>query len=142
MLRPAGFFLVTHYEEYRDEGHSLGDPAIINDCGLKNRVLVTADQDMVYTYAMEIKKARIAVFVTTNNNEGPNKWGPRIIEAKNDIWRELRRRKKPFAARIGAEGRITQVRIYRGGKWKAITISKKAHKKQRKAKAVPNTSRL
>ena len=72
MLRGAGFCLVTHYEEYGDHGHSLADPVIIADCGLKQRVMLTGDKDLVYTYALEIRNARIAVFVTTDNNEGPS----------------------------------------------------------------------
>ena len=71
MLRPQGFIIVTHYEEYGDEGHNLGDPAIIHDCGIKNRILLTGDKDLVHTYAHEIRASRIAVFVTTDNKEGP-----------------------------------------------------------------------
>ena len=125
MLRPHGFIIVTHYEEYGDEGHNLGDPAIIQDCGLKNRVLLTGDQDLVHTYAREIRAAKIAVFVTTDNREGPAKWGPRIIAAKTDICRELARRKKPFTAMISKEGRVTLVRLYESGEWKTIAIGKK-----------------
>ncbi len=125
LLRPSGFCIVTHYEEYGDEGHKIGDPVLIQDCGLKNRVLLTGDQDLIHTYAREIKDAKIAVFVTTDNQEGPSKWGPRIIAAKSEIWRELARRKKPFTAVISKEGRITQVRLYESGTWKTISIGKK-----------------
>lgn len=131
ILRSADFLLVTHFEEYGDEGHNLGDPAIIADCGLKSRVLITGDQDMLYAHALEIKKAGIAVFVTTSNNEGPDWWGPRIIQAKGDILRELKRRKKPFTARISAEGRVTQVRIYKKRRWKTIAIAKSGHRKKK-----------
>lgn len=125
MLREAGFVIFTHYDEYGEEGHKIADPVIIQDCGLKNRVLLTGDQDLVYTWALEIREARIAVFVTTDNNEGPNKWGPRIIAARQDIWRELARRDKPFTARISREGRVTQVRVFEKGSWKSIQIAKK-----------------
>lgn len=125
MLRPSGFLIVTHFEEYGDAGHMLGDPVIIRDCGLKNRVLLTGDQDLIHTYAAEIKAAEIAVFVTSDNQEGPSKWGPRIIGAKDEIFRELLRRKKPFTAKISKEGRITQVRIYERRRWKLILIGKK-----------------
>lgn len=135
MLRQAAFVVATHYEEYGDEGHKIADPVIIRDCGLKNRVLLTGDQDLVHTYAVEVREAGIAVFVTTDNNEGPDKWGPRIIAARSDIWRELSRRTKPFTARISREGKITQVRIYEKGRWKAIAVGQKrpAHEnRQRK----------
>ena len=125
MLRSQDFQIVTLYEEYGDAESKIADPAIIADCGLKNRVLLTGDQNLVYTWAKEIVEAGIAVFVTTDNNEGPKKWGPRIIAAQRDILRELRRRGKPFTARISTEGRITQVRIHDGKEWKAITIGKK-----------------
>jgi hypothetical protein len=141
MLRLNGFSVVTHYEEYGDEGHKIGDPIIICDCGLKNRILLTGDQDLVYTYATEIKDSKIAVFVTTDNNEGPDKWGPRIIAARLGIWRELLRREKPFAARISTNGRVTQVRTYDRRGWKTITIGSKnpPHINKQKKKAVGNS---
>jgi hypothetical protein len=125
MLRPSGFAVLTHFEEYGNEGHRIGDPAIIQDCGIKNRVLLTGDQDLIHTYAREIREAKIAVFVTTDNNEGPDKWAPRIIAAKPDIWRELRRRKKPFTATISKQGRITQVRLYENGAWRTTVIGRR-----------------
>ena len=125
MLRSAGFLIVTLHDEYEDAESKIADPVMIAGCGLKGRVLLTADQDLVFTWAREIVDARIAVFVTTNNNEGPKKWGPRIINAKGQMLRELRRREKPFTAKISAEGRITQVRIYDGTQWKPITIGTK-----------------
>jgi hypothetical protein len=142
MLRPNGFVVVTHYEEYGDEGHKIGDPVIIQDCGLKNRVLLTGDQDLIHTYAREIRDARIAVFVTTDNNEGPAKWGPRIIAAKPDIWRELGRRKKPFTAVISREGCITQVRLYESGAWKTVTVGKRnpPHINRQKQKSSPTST--
>lgn len=49
---------------------------------------------------------------------------PRIIAARDDIWRELRRRQKPFTAWISTEGRMTQVSIHDGTQWKSISIAK------------------
>lgn len=125
LLRAAGFIIVTLFEEYGEEESKIADPVFICDCGFKERVLLSADQDLVYTYAKEIAESKIAVFVVTSNDEGPKLWGPRIIKAKSDIQRELRRREKPFTARISTEGRITQVRIYEHSQWKSITIGKK-----------------
>ena len=87
---------MTIYEEFGEAESKISDPTIISDCGLKGRVLLTGDQDLVYTWAKEIKDAEIAVFVVTNNNAGPAKWGPRIVRAKREIVRELRRRHKPL----------------------------------------------
>jgi len=125
MLRSAGFLLVTIYEEFGDAEAKIADPAFILDCGYKGRVVLTGDQDMVYTWAKEIVEAKIAVFVTTDNNEGPDKWGPRIIAAKEGIMRELRRRQKPFTASISKDGCVTLVRIHDGTKWKTIPIRRK-----------------
>lgn len=125
MLRRAGFQLVTIYEEYGEAESKIADPVFILDCGFKNRVVLTGDQDLVYTWAKEIIDAGIAVFVTTDNNEGPKQWGPRIISAKADMMRELHRRQKPFTANISRNGSVTLVRLYDGAQWKTITIKQK-----------------
>lgn len=125
MLRFAGFLIVTLHDEYGDDESKIADPVMIRDCGLKGRTLLTGDQDLLSTWFREIVDAHIAVFVTTNNNEAPKQWGPRIAKAKEDILRELKRRNKPFAARISANGRITQVKIPHGNHWKTITIGEK-----------------
>ena len=125
MLRASGFFIVTLYDEYGEAESRIADPVMICDCGFKGRVLLTADQDLVFTWAKEIADAKIAVFITTNNNEGPKQWGPRIVSAKSQILRELKRLNKPFAARISPEGRINQVRIYSGKEWRTISVPKK-----------------
>jgi len=125
MLRQNEFIVITLFEEFGEAESKIADPAIIADCGFKNRVLLTGDQDLVYTWSKEIVQAEVAVFVTTDNNEGPKQWGPRIIAARSGILKELGRRKKPFTARISREGRVTQVRVYDGGKWKQFTIGKK-----------------
>ena len=125
MLRDAGFVLRTTFDEYGEADSRIADPVIIASCGLLNRVLLTGDQDLIRTWNKEIIQAEIAVFVTTDNREGPNQWAPRIIAAKDGILRELRRRKKPFTANISKDGHITQVRVYDGTKWKTISIRKK-----------------
>ncbi len=125
MLRDASFLLVTIYEEFGGAESRIADPVLIYDCGLKNRVLLTGDQDLVYTWAKEIVEAKIAVFVTTDNNEGPKQWGPRIISAMSDMLHELSRRRKPSTARISREGCVTQVREYQDGQWKTFAIKKK-----------------
>lgn len=125
MLRSAGFLIVTVYEEFGEADGRIADPTLILDCGYKGRVMLTGDQAMVYTWAKEILEAQIAVFVTTDNNEGPDKWGPRIIAAKDGMMRELRRRRKPFTASISRDGCVTLVRIHDGTEWKSIPIRRK-----------------
>jgi hypothetical protein len=104
---------------------------------------LTADRDMISTWAKEIAEAQMAVFVVTNNNEGPKQWGPRIIASKRHILRELNRRTKPFTATISSEGRVCQIRIYDGETWKTIAIMKKnpPHKNKYKDKTdLPKSS--
>lgn len=125
MLRSAKFQIVTLFDEYGEAESRIADPVMIADCGFKNRVLLTGDRDLVHTWAKEIVDASIAVFVTTDNSEGPQQWGPRIIAAKEGILRELRRRYKPFTATISREGSISQVRLYEGSRWRGIEIKKK-----------------
>jgi hypothetical protein len=125
ILRAAGFLIRTLYDEYGDAESKIADPAMINDCGLKGRVLLTADMDLISTWTKEIVEARIAVFVTTNNNEGPKQWGPRIIAARKFMMRELQRRERPFAAKISTDGRISQVKLFEHGQWITIQIPKK-----------------
>jgi hypothetical protein len=125
MLRDAGFILRTTFEEYGEADYLIADHVIIAGCGLLNRVLLTGDQDLPRSWNNEIIQAKIAVFVTTDNQEGPNQWAPRIIAARGDILRELARRQKPFTANIAKEGRISLVRQHDGTEWKAITIRKK-----------------
>ena len=121
--------MVTLYDEYGDSESRIADPVIIYDCGFKNRVLLTGDQDLAYTWAKEIIEAQIAVFITTDNNEGPKQWGPRIVLAKDEIIRELRRRTKPFVARISKDGCLTMVRVFDGSEWKTIHIQKKKRRR-------------
>lgn len=122
MLRAADFTLITHTQVYKDR-QDVKDPEIITDCGKAKTVLLTADSDLEFSYAAEINRAKIAIFVLSNNNDGPEKWGPRIINARQDMERELRRRRKSFAAQINAEGRVSRVRIYYRKKTKEIHIS-------------------
>jgi len=125
MLRDEGFIIRTTFDEYGEAESRIADPVIIASCGLLNRVLLTGDQDLVRSWNPQIIQAGIAVFVTTDNREGPKQWGPRIIAAKEDIMRELQRRTKPFTASIAKEGRVSVVRVYDGTEWQTIHIRKK-----------------
>jgi hypothetical protein len=142
MLRLAGFQIVTLFDEFGEAESKIADPVMIADCGFKGRVLLTGDQDLVFTWAKEIADANIAVFVTTNNEDGPKDWGPRIISAKRGILRELQRRRTPFTARISTEGIVTSVRLYTGIHWKAISIARKNPPHENKYKGNPNGERF
>jgi hypothetical protein len=99
-LRDAGFLIRTMFDEFGEAESKIIDPVMIQHCGLMNRSLLTGDQDLLRTWNKEIIQAQIAVFVTTDNREGPNQWVPRIIAAKKGIFLELSRRQKPFTASI------------------------------------------
>jgi hypothetical protein len=124
-LRAAGFIIRTSFEEYGEADSKISDSVIILSCGLLNRVLLTGDRDLVRTWNREIIQAGIAVFVTTDNQEGPSHWAPRIISAKSGMLLELRRRKKPFTATISKDGCVNQVRLWDGTNWQTITIRKR-----------------
>ncbi len=124
-LRDAGFVVRTLYDEFGEAESRIADPVVIQHCALMNRVLLTGDQDLIRTWNKEIIQGQIAVFITTDNREGPDQWAPRIITAKEDILLELSRRTKPFTANIAKEGRISTVRVHDGKEWRTIQIRKK-----------------
>jgi hypothetical protein len=74
--------------------------------------LCTADSDFETLYGVEIYAAKVAVFILSNN-KGPDFWGPRINKIKEDIFLELRRRKKPFVGFINDTPRVWRIRLYR-----------------------------
>lgn len=118
------------------ERQDVSDPEVIAHCGKSHMVLISADYDFEAMYAKEIRAAKIAVFVVSNNHEGPDKWGPRIVSAKDEIFDQLKRRKKPFVGFIGESGRVTKVRLYRRDKIKEIPIAKyTGPQRQRKDKS-------
>jgi hypothetical protein len=125
ILRDAGFLIRTTFDEFGEAESRIADPVIIANCGLLGRVLLTGDQDLIRSWNKEIIQAGIAVFVTTDNHEGPAQWTSRIITAKQAIMLELGRRQKPFTACIAKEGRISSVRVYDGTEWKTTTIRKR-----------------
>jgi predicted nuclease of predicted toxin-antitoxin system len=124
LLRPAGFKVFSHQSRYGAQGQNISDVEVIAGCGREHRVLLSADSDFEYMYGAEIKAAKIAAFVLSNNHEGPSKWGPRIIQAKDQVLLELKRRKKPFVGHINEYGRVTKIRLYRRNKTKEIKIGR------------------
>jgi len=124
ILRAAGFKLETHLERYGSARDTEPDPNIALECGKQKNVLITADPDFEYTYGKEVLQAKIAVFFLTNNHDGSEAWGARILNAHADMTRELGRRRKPFVAHIITEGRVNLVRLYYKKKIKTIHIRK------------------
>jgi len=124
ILRAAGFNVISHLERYGSQRDTEPDPSIAIECGKQKNVLITADPDFETLYAKEVRESKIAVFYLTNNHEGAEIWGARVLAAHSDMQRELGRRRKPFVAHITTEGRVNLVRLYYKKKVKTIHIRK------------------
>ncbi|PYV75009.1 MAG: hypothetical protein DMG96_18565 [Acidobacteria bacterium] len=131
ILRAAGFIVVSHLERYGTQRDREPDPSIALECGRQKNVLITADPDFEHTYGKEVREARIAVFYLTNNHDGAEVWGARILTAHSEMRRELGRRRKPFVAHITTEGRINKIRLYYKRKIKTIKLGKKKKQSSR-----------
>jgi hypothetical protein len=128
ILRAAGFKVITHQERYGTQRNDEPDPSIALECGRQKNILITADPDFEHTYGAEVRDAKIAVFLLSNNHDGANVWGARILNSRSEIYAELGRRRKPFVAHITTEGRVNKVKLYYKKKIKVINVSKKTRK--------------
>jgi hypothetical protein len=127
ILRLANFDVIAHQEHYGPEAQKISDPEVISECGRLKYPLLTADGNMPFTFASEIRNAKIAVFLLSNNHEGPEVWGPRVISAKLDMEREWYGRAKPYTAHINREGRVSYVMRYYRKKVKKTSLQKRDH---------------
>ena len=127
-MRAAAFTVITHQERYGTQRGSEPDPEIALECGRQKNVLIAADPDFEHLYAAEVRQAKIAVFYLTNNHDGPEKWGARILSAKDEIMEQLGIRRKPFVAHITVEGHINQVKLLYRKKIKTIKLRRKKEK--------------
>ena len=127
ILRSAGFDLITHQEHFGKDAQTISDPGVIAECRKIRRVLLTADGHLPFTYAAEIRRAKIAVILLSNNHEGPDVWAPRIVAARLDIEREVQSRAKPFAANVNKEGRVSYVMMYYRKKIKKKNFARTNH---------------
>lgn len=119
LLRAAGYRVITHFERY-GEVDGIEDPQIIADCGIHKSVLLTGDSDLETTWAAEIEQAKIAVVILTNNSDGADKWGERLIRGRTAIVEKLRSYRRPCALRFGRDCKVVKVHLY--GKRRATTI--------------------
>ena len=126
MLRPS-LDVITHQEHFGAAAQTIPDPEVIDECRKLKRALLTADSELPFTYAAELRKAKIAVFVLSNNHDGPAAWGPRILSAALDMERELAVTAKPFCAHVNTEGRISYVLRYYRKKTKLTNVNKSRH---------------
>jgi hypothetical protein len=127
ILRRANFAVLAHQEHYGPGAQRVSDPEVISECGKLKHPLLTADGNLPFTFATEITNAKIAVFLLSNNHEGPEVWGPRVISAKLDMEREWYGRAKPYTAHINREGRVSYVMRYYRKKVKKTSVKKGDH---------------
>lgn len=113
-LRAAGYELLTYVEEFgRVMNQRISDPQIIEMCGKRKQILITADRKMEYTYAPEIRAARIGVVLLLTNNDGAESWQRRLIAAQDAIREQVAKRRKPYLMRVAIDGSLTIVKLYR-----------------------------
>ena len=99
------------------------DPQIIADCKTHNTILLTADSDLETTWAAEMTQAKIRAVILANNKDGAVIWGARIVQGKQAILTQIRKRQKPIAIRLNCQAKVTHVRVYRKtGSWVIITV--------------------
>ncbi len=82
------------------------DPEIIELCGRQDWRLITSDKNMPTTWIREIKTAQIGIFLLSNQNDGSDVWGRRIIACDDQITHEAINRERPFVARISDGGKL------------------------------------
>jgi hypothetical protein len=121
ILRNADINIVTHRERYGKKP-GIQDPQVIADCGQTGTILLTADSNLETTWAAEIRQAKIAVVILSNNTDGAKKWGQRIVDGMPEIEGQLRKRSKPCAIRLNPQGKVNQVRLYYKKKTRIIHI--------------------
>lgn len=113
-LREAGYDLVTYRDDFgRVYNQSVSDPTLIALCGTRKHILITADSRLEYTYGSNILAAGIGVVLLSSNNDGVESWKRRLIAAQGAIRSEMARRRKPYLMRIGMDGTLTRIRLYR-----------------------------
>ena len=101
-----GFTVQIHHDCFYGR-QDVSDPEIIEECGKRGWYLLTGDGNLCSTYPAEVMRAQIGVFVLSNNHDGPEKWGPRIVAAKASMIRATQRRARPFVARLNTSSRLT-----------------------------------
>jgi hypothetical protein len=116
-LREAGYDLLTYTEEFgRVNNQQIPDPHIIAMCGERKHILITADRKMEFTYAPEIRSARVGIVLLLTNNDGADSWRERLITAQAAIREQIAMRKKPYLIRVATDGTLTIVKLYRKNK--------------------------
>ncbi len=101
---------------------AVSDPEIIALCGKRKHILITADKRLEYTYAPEIRRARIGVVILSTNNDGAENWQRRLITAQESIREQISKRRKPYVIRVAKDGQLTLIKLYRKNADKTIHL--------------------
>lgn len=122
-LREAGYDLVTYTEEFgRVTNQSIPDTEIIRRCGERGQILITADKKMEFTYAPEIRAAKIGIVLLITANDGADRWRARLVTAQVAIRDQIARRRKPYLMRVAADGTLTIMKLYRKAKDQVVYL--------------------
>lgn len=103
-LRAAGFKVEVFHDHFDDQ--ALPDPKWIEFCGRKGWAAITPDADCEYRHWPAISSASLAIVILSDNNAGAETWSAAIVSAKAKICRAVRKRPKPFVARLSQDGSI------------------------------------
>jgi len=106
VLQPAGWDCLTHEVHFAGQYGIIPDPEIIAACAATGRFLITSDKDLPVRWIAEIRAADIGIFLLSNQNDGSDVWGVRLLNCEAQIIDEAVNRQRPFVARINEAGNL------------------------------------
>jgi len=77
---------------------------------------------MEFTYAPEIRAARIGIVLLITANDGADRWRARLITAQPAIRDQIAKRRKPYLMRVAADGTLTILKLYRKAKDRVVYL--------------------
>lgn len=77
---------------------------------------------MEFTYAPEIRAARIGIVLLITANDGADRWRARLITAQPAIRGQIAKRRKPYLMRVAADGTLTILKLYRKAKDRVVYL--------------------
>lgn len=114
---------MAYSDEYgRVQNQAIPDPQIIESCGRRKFVLITADKRMELQYAPEIYAAKVGIVLLANSEGGVEAWMQRLIAARGAILRQIATRRKPYLMRVAQDGTLTILKLYRKGGQRTVQL--------------------
>jgi uncharacterized protein with PIN domain len=88
------------------------DPEVIKFCHKNGWLFVTKDHEMKNLHKEEIKKTQVAILATAHNSaESDDEWVAAIINLKGRIFREFKKRERPWFGIFTRTAALTVVTI-------------------------------